>query len=74
MAWTETVQHEQVGGLQRRGTDQSGGIVIDEGQPLANSHEDKLGSAEKRSMQADADFARQLQAQMDVQDARGRNK
>ena len=63
----------QVEGLNRNGIDKNGGIMIDEGKTEEKSVEN-LGSAEKRSMQADADFARQLQAQMDVQESRGRNR
>ena len=63
----------QIKGLERNGTNNTGSIVINEGQDSA-AHEEKLGSAEKRHLQADTDYARQLQAQMDVQEARGRNR
>ena len=59
------------------GGNHNGAIVINEPQARAPAVADEsagLGSAEKRAMQADADYARQLQAKMDVQDARGANK
>ena len=49
----------------------NGSIVINEPTAVARTEEGpQLNSAEKRSVQADADYARQLQAKMDAQEAR----
>lgn len=46
-----------------------GAIIINE--PSAVAPEIAMGSAEKQAIQEDGDYARQLQAKMDVQEARG---
>ena len=57
--------------MQDGGGSLNGSIVINEPTTVARTEEGpQLNSAEKRSVQADADYARQLQAKMDVQEAR----
>lgn len=65
----------QVTAMQNGGGAKNGAIVINEPSAAPETGmAPALGSAEKRSMQADADYARQLQAKMDVQEARATNK
>lgn len=58
----------QVAALQSGGGVQNGSMVINE--RAGNSVPQGGSSAERRSVQADADYARQLQAKMDAQESR----
>ena len=58
----------QVAALQSGGGVQNGSIVINE--RAGNVAAQGGSSAERRSVQADADYARQLQAKMDAQETR----
>jgi hypothetical protein len=60
--------------MQAGGGSRSGALVINQGIAPPSAAEAKLSSAEKRSFQADSDYARQLQAKMDVQESRAANK
>lgn len=65
---------QEVTAMQEGGGTRNGAIVINEGRAAAGSVVTAVGSAEKRRVQADADYARQLQAKMDAQQARAANK
>ena len=58
----------QVAALQSGGGVQNGSMVINE--RAGNAVPPGGSSAERRSVQADADYARQLQAKMDAQESR----
>ena len=60
--------------MQAGGGTRNGAIVINEGIAAPSAAEAGLGSAEKRSLQADSEYARQLQAKMDAQESRAANK
>lgn len=64
----------QVSTMQAGGGTRNGAIVINEGIVAPSAAEAGLSSAEKRSVLADSDYARQLQAKMDVQESRAANK
>ncbi len=69
------IQGLQVSAMQAGGGTRNGAIVINEGAAAAPSAaEAGLSSAERRSLQADSDYARQLQAKMDAQESRAANK
>lgn len=60
--------------MQAGGGSRNGAIVIKEGVAASSAAEAGLSSVEKRTLQADSDYARQLQAKMDAQESRGANK